>query len=354
MTTCADSTSLRAHLDHPESRLEAHLDGCEICSGLLTAIAADAGVTRRALAVLDADTPAPLDVDTDAALASALTSTADAPVVIDRPHGRVRRALAAVGPRMAVAASVVVLALAVVLTPAGRSAVAQALDGFRGEQLEVVAFDPTSLQVEPADMQALAGLGEVDLGGMAEPADVTDMAAAEAVAGITGPTLPDTPDRLIAAAPGQVRLTLVARDGNGVPAELDGSVLEASIPGVIGAVYGDAEMPRMVIGRSGLLQIDAVGASLEDIRAFLLSREELPADLRGQLAAIEDWQSTLPIPVPVDGPGWVDVTIDGRPGVAFGDSSGLGTLVLRDDADGITVVGGLIPVEDALAIAADA
>ncbi|HUG83212.1 MAG TPA: hypothetical protein VMM13_01540 [Euzebya sp.] len=359
MSTCADSTTLRAHLDHPDAALEAHLDGCDVCPGLLAAVAADMGTTRQALSLLDRDVPA--DVDVDGALTAVVSraATAPAPAMAHPARGLIARSpvdrvLAAVGPQLAVAAAVALLALAVALTPAGRSAVAQALDSFRGQQLQVVSFDPSALQVDEADLQALSALGDVDLADLARPADVADMAAAEGVAGIAGPTLADPPDRLVAAAPGTVSLTLLARDGNGMPAQLDGAVLEVSLPGLIGAVYGNAEMPEMVIGRSGLLQIDAHGAPLAEVRAFLLSRPELPEDLRAQLAAIEDWRSTLPIPVPVDGPGWRDVTIGGRPGVAFGDSSGLGTLVLRQDTDGITAVGGSLAVEEALAIAAGA
>lgn len=355
MTTCADSTALRAHLDHPDPALEVHLDGCDVCPGLLAAVAADMGATRQALRLLDHDVPADIDVDRALADLSPRPATvAASPTPIHAPRGAIGRVLAAAGPRLAVAAAVALLAVAVVLTPAGRGALAQALDSFRGQQLQVVPFDPSALPLDEAGMQALTTLGEVDLDGLAQPSDVPDMAAAEGVAGIPGPSLTEPADRLIAAAPGTVRLTLQTRDGNGVPSHLDGAVLRVAIPGVIGAMYGDEEMPRMVIGRSALLQVDAEGAPLEDIRAFLLSRPELPEDLRAQLASIEDWRSTLPIPVPVDGPGWRDVTIGGRPGVAFGDSSGLGTLVLRQDVDGITVVGGPMPVEDALAIAAGA
>lgn len=43
--------------------------------------------------------------------------------------------------------------------------------------------------------------------------------------------------------------------------------------------------------------------------------------------------------------------VGGRPAVSFGDESGLGALVLRHDADGVTVVGGRIPVSRAIELA---
>ena len=54
------------------------------------------------------------------------------------------------------------------------------------------------------------------------------------------------------------------------------------------------------------------------------------------------------MPVPLDGPGWDEVEVAGRPAIAFGDDSGLGALVLRQDADGVTVVGGRISIGRAL------
>jgi hypothetical protein len=41
----------------------------------------------------------------------------------------------------------------------------------------------------------------------------------------------------------------------------------------------------------------------------------------------------------------------GRPAIAFGDGSGLGAMVIRQDASGVTVVGGRIGVDRALALA---
>ena len=43
--------------------------------------------------------------------------------------------------------------------------------------------------------------------------------------------------------------------------------------------------------------------------------------------------------------------VAGRPAIAFGDDSGLGALVLRQDPDGVTVVGGRIGVSRAIELA---
>jgi hypothetical protein len=268
-----------------------------------------------------------------------------------------RHRLASFGRRIAYSGAAALVVLGVALTPAGRSAVAEVLDAFRGERLQVVPVDTSSwaASVDPEDILALETLGDIDMSGMAEPLQVADAAEAEAVAGVIAPSLAATPARLVALAPGIVRLVLAARDGNGVPAELDGAALVVEVPGAIGAVYGPADgPPEVVVGRIGTLVVRAEGAPLEAIRSFVLSREELPEDLRAQLTAIGDWRSTIPLPVPVDGPGWEEVEVAGRPAIAFGDDSGIGALVIRQDPEGVTVVVGRIGVSEALKLAAGA
>lgn len=352
MMECADSTTLRAHLDEADAALDDHLDECADCAGLLRSIADDAGYAQRALDVLAHGDDAAAAPDTEAALAS-VVGRAPAPVVAleaDRRH-------TPIGRRLLSAAAAVVVVLVATVTPAGRTALAQALDAFRGERLQPIVVDMAAWggSLGPEDARALSSLGDLDTSGLSEPERVTDVAAAEAVAGIDAPTFSGTPDRIIALAPGTVRLVLASREGNGVPRTLDGAALVVDVPGAVGAVLGPAGgPPEIVIGRSGQLVVRSEGAPLEDIRAFILSREELPAGLRAQLTAIDDWRSTVPVPVPLDGPGWKEVELDGRQAIAFGDDTGLGALVIRQDAGGVTVVGGRIGIERALALAADA
>jgi hypothetical protein len=355
MTDCADSTALRAHLDHPGPELDTHLDACRPCTRLLRSVAEDAGFTKRSLALLDPPDDEAVGLDVDAVLGVVLAEIASAPV--DRLRATRRHRLASVGRRLALSGAAALVVLVVALTPAGRSAVADVLDAFRGERLQIVTVDTAAwaASVDSEDVHALETLGDVDMSGMAEPEEVADVAGAEAVSGIDAPSLAEPPDRLVALAPGTARLVLAARDGNGVPAALDGAALVVEVPGAIGAVYGPADgPPEVVVGRSGPLVVRAEGAPLEAIRSFVLSREELPRDLRDQLTAIGDWRSTIPVPVPVDGPSWEEVQLAGRPAIAFGDDSGIGALVIRQDPDGVTVVVGRIGVSQALRLAAEA
>ena len=353
MTACADSTMLRTHLDRPDAELDAHLDDCEVCSGLLRSVAEDAGYVRTQLDLL-ASTEDLGPVDVEAALAAVQADVAPPIVVLPTPLTARRHP---VGRRLLSVAAVVLVVAGVAFTPPGRRAVAATLDAFRGERLQAVSVDLDEWAGAPLyeGMRALDAIGDVDLSGLDEPTEVADVAAAEDLAGITAPVLPGVPDRVVALAPGSVRIVLEERPGNDVPPALDGAALVVDVPGALGAIFGPPDgPPEVVVGRSGSLVIRAEGAPLEDIREFLLSVDELPGELRRQLADIDDWRSTIPIPVPLDGPGWEEIEIDGRDALAFGDDSGFGALVLRHDPDGVTVVGGRITISRAIELASDA
>ena len=359
MIDCADSTTLRAHLDHADPSVEAHLDECQECTGLLHSVAEDAGYVQRALISL-----APLgagdedgEVDVEAALAAVRGRTLAPVVALAPPAARGHDpSPSSSGRRLVLAAAAAMVVLFATVTPAGRSAVAQALDAFRGGRLQAVTVDLDALEdsIGP-DLRALAALGDVDTRSLTEPQEVASTAEAEAISSVRAPTFDGRPDHLVALAPGTVRLTFATRAGNGVPAHLDGAALVVEVPGAIVAAWGgDDGPPDLVVGHAGALEARGEGASLDEIRSFVLSRDELPADLRAQLASIEDWRSTIPVPVPLDGPGWRDVEVGGRPAIAFGDDTGLGALVIRQDPDGVTVVGGRIAMTRALALAARA
>lgn len=353
MTACADSTMLRTHLDDPDAELDAHLDDCEVCNGLLRSVAEDAGYVRTRLDRLaGSDDLAPIDVE--AALAAAQAEVEHPVTVLPIPLAVQRPP---VGRRLLSSAAVVLVVAGVALTPPGRSAVAATLDAFRGERLQAVSVDLDEWAGAPLyeGMRALDAIGDVDLSGLHEPTEVADAAAAEDLAGLDAPELPGVPDRVVALAPGIVRIVLEEGPGNDVPPALDGATLVVEVPGALGAIFGPSDgPPETVVGRSGSLVIRAEGAPLEEIRDYLLSVEELPGELRRQLADIDDWRSTIPIPVPVDGPGWEELEIDGRDALAFGDDSGFGALVLRHDPDGVTVVGGRMTVSRAVELASEA
>lgn len=347
MIDCLDSSALRAHLDAPEPLLDAHLDTCPSCTRMLRSVADDAGYARRALALLDAP---PIHLDVDAALASVVRDARADDRGVRGPNP-VRR----LPPlhRVAIAAASAAAVAFLALTPTARTAVAEALDAFRGERLQVVTVDGEEFAalLDPAGVESLAGLGDLDLSGVSEPRRVDEAEEAEAISGISVPAVSEEADRLVALAPGTARLVLEARTDNGVPDALDGSALIVDIPGAVASIHvGPDGAPEYLVARSGVLSARSEGAGLEEIRRFLLARDEIPADLRAQLAAIDDWRSTIPVPVPLDGPGWRELDIDGRPALVFGDDSGLGAVVIRQDGNGVTVAMGRLEAREAISL----
>ena len=120
-------------------------------------------------------------------------------------------------------------------------------------------------------------------------------------------------------------MTFRADQAPELPAELDGARLDVSVPGSVVRTY-DVDGQLLVVGEAGQIAVDAEGADLDAIRRYLLSRPDVPRDLADQLLAIDDWTTTVPIPVPVDDVAWQDTTVAGEPGLALRDPMGSGLL----------------------------
>ena len=73
-------------------------------------------------------------------------------------------------------------------------------------------------------------------------------------------------------------------------------------------------------------------------------------DVRDQRAAIEDWRTTLPVPVPVDVTDWRTVDVGGTSGFAIGQG-GVGAVVWQD-GDVVHAIAGERSVDELLALAA--
>lgn len=316
--TCPTDARLRAHVDVPEDAVDAHVSTCVACSDRLAAVGGEARFAARAVAGLDRDADATVDVD--AALAR-----------ITQPGGpRLQRARAS----LAVAAGLVALLVAalVTVTPTGRQAAAALLASFRAERLEVVTVDPD----QPlAGLEDLDDIVDVDAGDPKGPEQVDTLVAAADVVGFTPATPTTLPDgaslvEIQASAPGTVRLTFGADRAPDLPPALDGAQLVVSMPGAVASSYR-VDDRMLVVAEAGELSVDAAGADLAQIREYLLSRPEVPEDLARQLLAIDDWTTTLPIPVPVDQLVWRDTTVNGHPGLMLEDTVGAGLLWQADD-----------------------
>jgi hypothetical protein len=392
MTPCPSPGALRAHLDEADNAVEAHATDCTDCAADLRRLAEAAGTTAAAFRALDGDATAPPTAGGIEAALEATRSRVDAsagPAPLTAGAGTVtalvpRRSRRLV-PRIAAAACAAAVTVAVVGTPAGRQAAADLLDVFRPERIEVVTVDAEGAR---AGLAALSDIGTVDLPEGLHPLPVADAAQAAAVSGLDV-SLPDPavlaaagastdgPPRLLARAPGQVRITLNRDAEPALPAEVDGATLLVDLPGAVAALYpgkgasplggrppvdpddhtanleamGEA-IPAFVYAEAGAPSATVEGgATLEQVRSALLALPDLPPDTVAQLEAITDWRRTLPLPLPLDHVAWQEVMLTGGEALVFGDETGVAAAVLWQRDGLIRVVGGALPASGAIAAA---
>ena len=319
--SCPTDELLRTHVDAPDDRVTAHVADCDRCDDRLAALRDDARFAARAVADLDGDSPGGRQVDVDAAWRAAGPTPAPAPRRIRLPIG--------------VAAGVVALLVAglAVFTPTGRQAAADFLAGFRSERFEVVTFDPDQPMAGLDQLEEIVG---VDTGGMdtTGPEAVESLAEAAEVSGFEVSRVGSLPDGaeldgIVASPPGTVRVTFRGDRAPGLPPALDGAQLIVAIPGAVASTY-DVRGHQLMVGEAGQLAVDALGAELGTIRDYLLSRPEVPEDLARQLTEIDDWTTTVPIPVPVDTVVWEDTTVAGAPALMLDDAAASGLLWQAD------------------------
>lgn len=338
MSRCPDAGALRATLDGERPDLAAHLGSCPACRARSHEQAGDAHLAAGALGG-----PLP-GVDVDAALSRFRSRTAEVVTLTSTP--RRRFAL----PRSRVAALLVLFVFAggVLSTPGGRAAASALLERFRAERLAVVPLDLAA--VDPAALQGLVDAAQVEgLEDVQEPQQVADLAEAAAVSGIEATPLdisalpPDVagPVTVLAQPPQTVRISF--SEG-----ALRDAVLVLEVPGaVLQAVGGVDGLPAVARGEAGTLEATVEGGpSLAEVRDALLALPGLPPETVAALRAIEDWETTLPLPVPVGQVAWQETSVNGRPGLAFGDETGLGSALLWREGDRFVGVGGMLPLSE--------
>jgi len=270
-----------------------------------------------------------------------------------------------------VAAAVVALAIFLSWAP-GRSLAAQFLNIFRMEKIQVV-------KITPEDMAQLDKLfngqgGEVDIRNFgrvevrrpAEPRVEVDPAQVEALSGIKldlpatlagraraavyieqAPTITFTPD--------VENLNSYLRKHGGVllPDELAGKSFTLNIPPLVIADYGQPGKGFTLYAARDLTIDAPQGVDAVALREALLKLPFLPENLRRQLAAINDWQHTLPIPQ-TQGMAAREITVNGNQGVYFsnGATNSSNVILAWRQGNSWRALTGL-PLEEALRVAAE-
>lgn len=138
-----------------------------------------------------------------------------------------------------------------------------------------------------------------------------------------------------------------------MPSHLNGSTLKVKIGTAVIALYGSASagLPALAVGQMRAPSVSSTGVSVKEIENYVLGLPGVSPRLAAALRSISDPTSTLPIPIPVDKASSQSVTVQGVPGLAIGDSTGIGSVVIWQKNGTIYGVGGTQTQTAILAVA---
>ena len=385
IVTCPEPGRLRAWLDGEAggetAPLVDHVDSCPSCRASVQELTRDAAIAADALRPLA--TPAVDDAATERALARfhglAARPSPTAPVRVGRAVGdevaahptdadsppehlptretsRMPIALRFERWRLALGGLAAALALTFVLaTPEGQATAAGFLAQFRSQRFTVVTFDSTSAGRN--GLQRLERLGTLqrspsgprggeDVPSVEEASQRVGFAVAQPDPAALPAGVSRTP-RINVASAAQMRFTFdrdkaaayfrdLGRADLRLPDKLHGTTLVISTPPMAMLRYAAADgKPAVMVGQTSDVQVAVEGAAtLDEIRQYLLSVPGMPAEVAAQLRAIQNWENTLPIPVPADKIAWRETTIHGGQGLVLTDNTGLGSAALWRQPNG--------------------
>jgi hypothetical protein len=98
-------------------------------------------------------------------------------------------------------------------------------------------------------------------------------------------------------------------------------------------------------------KLSSTGVSVTEIENYVLRLPGVSPQLASAIRSIGDLTTTLPIPIPVDLASSQPVTVQGAQGLAVGDSTGVGSLVVWEKNGIVYGVGGTLAESEVLNIA---
>ncbi len=281
-------------------------------------------------------------------------------------------------------AAAVLIGLAVA-TPQGRAAASDFLSLFRSQSFAVVTVNLEQAQTSLLQLDRL-GTVQQSRQGMTRTQTLQSFDEASSRLGyaVLRPdpgTLPSgiTQQPTISAVGGgditftfdrakaQAYFQSIGRTDVSLPARFDGASLVVHVPPAVLLNYSapgstkegksvGASVPVLMIGESTLLTVESKGnVGLDEMRTFLLALPGIPEGTRQQLQHIQDWQNTLPIPVPANMVNSQTATLgSGRnqgQGVILADTSNLGNGLLWQANGHVYGVAGTLSVDQLKSIA---
>ena len=248
-------------------------------------------------------------------------------------------------------------------------------------------FQPKTVQPVPvtfADLQALEQLsayGTLTWSTQPKPQIVLTAADAKAISGLDVPVVSKLPAGVsstvtYAAMPGAVAVftfdakkaaDAAAATGKSLPklpSGMDGAKLTVTVGPAVVEVFGDMNassgtnsssqninLPQLIVARSAVPVVTSTQVTAKQLEAYILSMPGLSPELAAAIRSIGDPTTTLPIPVPVEYATSSKVSINGDPGVALGDNTGLGSGVIWIHKTNVFVVAGSLKQSAAVDIA---
>ncbi|MBS3975851.1 MAG: zf-HC2 domain-containing protein [Syntrophomonadaceae bacterium] len=279
-----------------------------------------------------------------------------------------------------IGAAVSVLVLTVFLSWApGRSLAAQFLNIFRMEKIHVVEITPEDMAQLAKLLDGIEGIdgpvGEVDIRNFGRvrvehPPDAAwiveaDPTQVESLSGLSL-NLPATlagreRTEIIIEKPPVITFTPDVENLNNylrthsnvlLPRDLAGQSITFNIPPLVRAQYGQTGQGFAIYAARALTIEAPQDFDLASLRQALLRLPFLPENLRRQLADIEDWRHTLPIPE-TRAMGVTEVSVNGNQGVYFVNEFDTSAVILAwRQGDSWRAISGL-PLEEALLVAAE-
>ena len=365
MAHLTDGT-LRRMVDEPDSIPAAdarHLDGCTECQARKTAAVEDSTAIATLLAV-----PEP-KLDMSAAL-DRVRSAPDA-----RPRFGFRL------PVIRPLSRPLMLGFAAALAAFALLATVVANDLKLGYSPNSV----TAVPVTVADVQSLSQLsafGSVSWTTQPQLQIVNSAAEAEGISGLKPPVASSLPAGVsthityaamtkavavftFSASQASAAATAAGKSLPALPAGMDGAQLTVSVGPAVGEIYGNlntaapssssgitaADLPQLIVIESNAPSVTSTQVTPKQLETYLLSLPGLSTELRTAIKAIGNPDSTLPIPIPIEYATSTNVTVNGNPGVALGDNTGLGSGVIWVQHGELFAVAGTVKQSDVLNIA---
>lgn len=375
----ADDGALRRMLDEPfavASDVKRHVESCDQCRARAATIADEADAAAAVLG--DARATAVDAVSAYSRFVARERSAAPrVPVRLARVLGDRRRRY--IAPAIATLAAAAVV-LAFVFTPIGTLA-----------QNFLTIFEPqtfVAINVSKGELQYMPDLksfGTMTQQGASQHREIATPAQASALTHIPArlpsylpPALPRQTHYYavspisaafqFSAARARAYAASVHRPIPPMPAGLDGSVLTLHAGPMIVVTYGASlpsaeirhsaaqrvrsggtvddessgastqvqreqhddisDLPPLVVVEAVAPRVYSTGATAREIEAYLLSMPGVAPQLASEIRAIGDPSTTMPIPVPIDKSYSQQIAIDGARGLAIGDNTGVGGMIV--------------------------